>query len=85
MAELVREDEEHDADAELPTPDERVPADGEEDPEELEDEGAELEHDAEEDDERREQPREQPGARSRWCSLGSVAGSGAVAGSRSLS
>ena len=63
VAELVREDQEHDADRERPTPDQRVAADREEDPEELEDEGAELEQDPAEQDERRQELAEQRAAR----------------------
>ena len=59
VAELVDEDEQDDADRELPAPDERVAADREEDPEELEHEGAELDEHAERHGERREQPAEQ--------------------------
>ena len=61
---VVGQDQEDEADAELPAPDERVAAHREEDAEELEPERAELDQDPDEHHQRREQPREQraPGA-----------------------
>ena len=83
VAELVDEDQQDDADAEPPAPDERVAADGEEDPEELEGEDAELDERAEQHgDGASSRPRSE--RRERSCSLGKVRGSGAVTGSRSL-
>ena len=81
VAELVDEDEQDDADAELPAPDQRIAADREEDPEELEDERAELDHDPDEHDQGRERACASSERRVRSCSLGSVSGSGAVTGS----
>ena len=59
VAELVGEDQQDEADARTPAPDQRVAADGEEHAEELQDEHAELEDDPDGDGERREQPPEQ--------------------------
>src|SRR5581483_1365338 len=60
VAHLVHEDEEDEADAELPTPDERIAADGDEDRGELREGEAELEHQPEHDPERRPDPPGKP-------------------------
>src|SRR4029077_16182356 len=58
MTELVDEDQRHEADAELPAPDQRVRADRDEQAEELEDEEAELDDQA---DDHHDRPPDLPG------------------------
>src|SRR5207248_7132081 len=55
-AELVHEDQQHEADPELPAPDQRVAADGDEDRRELREREAELDDEAEDDCDRRPDP-----------------------------
>ena len=61
VPELVHEDEQDEADAEAPAPDQRVAADGDEDAEELERAGDLQQHRAGDED-RREEPRPARGA-----------------------
>src|SRR5438132_8165 len=60
VAHLVDQDQQHEADAELPAPDQRIRADGDEDPEELEDDEAELDREPDQGGDRRPDPPHDP-------------------------